>query len=215
MNYVSTRDKSVKVTAATAISQGISSDGGLFVPDEFPKLKNDDFNNLCKLDYIGRAKYILKYFLNDFSDSEITDCVSGAYKNNFDNSNPAPIAVLGENINFLELWHGPTCAFKDLALSLLPYLLTVSSKKVSDGKKNVILVATSGDTGKAALEGFKDVPGTSILVFYPQNGVSDVQKLQMITQTGGNVCVSAVNGNFDDAQTGVKTIFGDKNFADE
>ena len=207
MNYVSTRDKSVKVTAATAISQGISSDGGLFVPDEFPKLKNDDFNKLCKLDYIGRAKYILKYFLNDFTESEITDCVSGAYKNNFDNSNPAPIAVLGENINVLELWHGPTCAFKDLALSLLPYLLTVSSKKVSDGKKTVILVATSGDTGKAALEGFKNVENTEIIVFYPQDGVSPMQKLQMASQEGENVHVCAIKGNFDDAQSAVKKIF--------
>ena len=207
MNYVSTRDKSVKVTAAKAISQGISEEGGLFVPDIFPALGEDDFKKLCGMDYIGRAKYILSGFLNDFTEQEVDYCVKGAYTGSFDNEQPAPISLIGKNANILELWHGPTCAFKDLALQLLPYLLTTSAKKVSGGKKIVILVATSGDTGKAALEGFCDVPNTEIMVFYPSDGVSPMQKLQMDSQKGENVHVCAIKGNFDDAQTGVKKIF--------
>ena len=207
MNYVSTRDKSVKATAAKAIAQGISVEGGLFVPDTFPLFDSKDFEALKKLDYKGRAKYILKEFLNDFSEEEVEYCVNGAYTGSFDNEQPAPIALLGDKANILELWHGPTCAFKDLALQLLPYLLTTSAKKVNDGKKTVILVATSGDTGKAALEGFKDVPDTEIIVFYPSDGVSPMQKLQMDSQKGENVHVCAIKGNFDDAQTGVKKIF--------
>lgn len=209
MNYISTRDKSVKVTAAKAISQGISVEGGLFVPDTFPVLTSEDFKSLCGLDYIGRAKYILGSFLNDFTETEVDYCVKGAYTGSFDNELPAPISLIGENANILELWHGPTCAFKDLALQLLPYLLTTSAKKVSGGKKIVILVATSGDTGKAALEGFCDVENTEIMVFYPSDGVSPMQKLQMDSQKGENVHVCAIKGNFDDAQTGVKKIFTD------
>ncbi len=209
MNYVSTRDKSVKVTAATAIARGISAEGGLFVPDTFKTLTADDFNKLKELDYIGRAKYILSEFLNDFTAEEVDYCVKGAYTGSFDNEQPAPISLLGKNMNILELWHGPTCAFKDLALQLLPYLLTTSAKKTAAGKKTVILVATSGDTGKAALEGFKDVENTEITVFYPSDGVSPMQKLQMDSQKGGNVHVCAIRGNFDDAQTGVKKIFTD------
>ena len=207
MNYISTRDKSVKTTAAGAISQGISVEGGLFVPDTFPVFTKEDFEKLCELSYIDRAKYVLKGFLNDFTEEEIDYCVKGAYTGSFDNEQPAPISLLGENANVLELWHGPTCAFKDLALQLLPYLLTTSAKKVSEGKKIVILVATSGDTGKAALEGFCDVPNTEIMVFYPSDGVSPMQKLQMDSQKGENVHVCAIKGNFDDAQTGVKRIF--------
>ncbi len=209
MNYISTRDKSVKVTAAKAIAQGISVEGGLFVPDCFPTLTADDFKALCQMDYKGRAKYILKSFLNDFTDDEVDYCINGAYTGTFDEEQPAPISLVGKNANILELWHGPTCAFKDLALQLLPYLLTTSAKKVNDGKKTVILVATSGDTGKAALEGFKDVKDTEILVFYPSEGVSPMQKLQMDSQAGENVHVCAIKGNFDDAQTGVKKIFTD------
>lgn len=209
MNYISTRDKSVKVTAAKAIAQGISVEGGLFVPDSFPTFANEDFLKLSKMDYKEKAKYVLKFFLNDFSESEIEYCINGAYTGSFDNEQPAPISLIGENANILELWHGPTCAFKDLALQLLPYLLTTSAKKVNDGKKTVILVATSGDTGKAALEGFKDVDNTEILVFYPSDGVSPMQKLQMDSQKGENVHVCAIKGNFDDAQTGVKRIFTD------
>lgn len=207
MNYISTRDISVKVSAAKAIAQGISTEGGLFVPDTFPLLKDEDFKALKTLDYKGRAKYVLKFFLNDFTEEEIEYCVNGAYTGSFKNEQPAPISIVGKNANILELWHGPTCAFKDLALQLLPYLLTTSAKKVNNGKKTVILVATSGDTGKAALEGFKDVENTEILVFYPSDGVSAMQKLQMASQEGSNVHVCAIKGNFDDAQTGVKQIF--------
>ncbi len=209
MNYISTRDKSVKVTAAKAISQGISDEGGLFVPDTFAALTSEDFKKLCEMDYIGRANYILSGFLNDFTAEEVEYCVKGAYTASFDNEQPAPISLIGKNANILELWHGPTCAFKDLALQVLPYLLTVSAKKVSGGKKIVILVATSGDTGKAALEGFCDVENTEIMVFYPSDGVSPMQKLQMDSQKGENVHVCAIRGNFDDAQTGVKRIFTD------
>ncbi len=209
MNYISTRDKSVKVTAAKAIAQGISVDGGLFVPDCFPTLTADDFKKIAKLDYKSRAKYILKSFLNDFTEEEVDYCINGAYTGTFQDEQPAPISLVGKNANILELWHGPTCAFKDLALQLLPFLLTTSAKKVNGGKKTVILVATSGDTGKAALEGFKDVPDTEIMVFYPSEGVSPMQKLQMNSQKGENVHVCAIKGNFDDAQTGVKKIFTD------
>ena len=209
MNYISTRDKSVKVSAAKAIAQGISEEGGLFVPESFPSFTEKDFEKLTELDYKGRAKYILKLFLDDFTEEEVDYCIEGAYTGSFDDEQPAPFAVLNQNANILELWHGPTCAFKDLALQLLPYLLTTSAKKVNGGKKTVILVATSGDTGKAALEGFKDVPDTEIMVFYPSEGVSPMQKLQMSSQEGANVHVCAIKGNFDDAQTGVKKIFTD------
>lgn len=207
MNYISTRNKNVKVTASQAIAQGISEEGGLFVPDKFPGFTDKDFKELSKLSYVERAKYVLKSFLNDFTETEIDYCVKGAYTGSFDDEQPAPIALLGKNANILELWHGPTCAFKDLALQLLPYLLTTSAKKVSGSKKTVILVATSGDTGKAALEGFCDVENTEIMVFYPSDGVSPMQKLQMDSQKGDNVHVCAIKGNFDDAQTGVKEIF--------
>lgn len=210
MNYVSTRNNKLNATASQAIANGISKEGGLFVPENIPNLCAADFEALCKLDYKGRAKYILKYFLTDFSEEEIDYCVSGAYTASFENDEPAPIAKLGKNINMLELWHGPTCAFKDLALQLLPYLLTTAANKVNFGKETVILVATSGDTGKAALEGFADVENTKIIVFYPSDGVSPMQKLQMDTQVGENVYVCAIKGNFDDAQTGVKKIFTDK-----
>ena len=209
MNYVSTRNNSVKVSSAFAIAHGISAEGGLYVPESIPKLSSEDFLKLSVIDYKGKAEYILKKYLSDFSDEEIAYCVNGAYTGSFDDEKPAAIAQLGNNINILELWHGPTCAFKDLALQLLPYLLTTSTKKISDGKKTVILVATSGDTGKAALEGFKDVENTEIIVFYPSEGVSPMQKLQMDSQKGNNVHVCAIKGNFDDAQTGVKKIFTD------
>ena len=209
MKYVSTRDKSVIVDSAVAIANGISAEGGLFVPESFPKLTDDDFSTLSNLSYVERAKYILKYFLTDFTEEEIDNCVKSAYIGSFDNDIPAPIKKIKNGYNILELWHGPTCAFKDLALQLLPYLLTTSAKKVSGDKKIVILVATSGDTGKAALEGFKDVPNTEIIVFYPSDGVSEIQKLQMSSQKGENVHVCAIYGNFDDAQSGVKKIFTD------
>ncbi len=215
MNYISTRNSQNCVSSAFAIAHGISKEGGLFVPETLPKLTTDDFNKLKSLSYINRAKYILKLFLTDFTDEEIDKCVNGAYSNTFDNDNPAPIKKLGDNINMLELWHGPTSAFKDLALQILPYLLTFSAKKTSDAEKSVILVATSGDTGKAALEGFKDVDGTEIIVFYPCDGVSAMQKLQMASQAGKNVHVYGIKGNFDDAQTAVKKIFTDNDFKEE
>ncbi len=214
MNYISTRNKEIKVSAAQAIAQGISKDGGLFVPESIPVLSTADFAALQKMSYIERAAFVLKQFLTDFTDEEIKYCVEGAYIGTFDNNEPAPVKNIGGNANILELWHGPTCAFKDLALQLLPYLLTTSAKKVSEGKQTVILVATSGDTGKAALEGFCDVENTKIMVFYPNDGVSAMQKLQMDTQKGDNVFVSAINGNFDDAQTGVKNIFTDNAVAE-
>ena len=209
MNYVSTRNNDVKVSSAYAIAHGISVEGGLYVPDSIPTLSKNDFLKLAELDYKSKAEFILKKYLTDFTDEEIKNCVNGAYTGSFDDEKPAAIAQLGEKINILELWHGPTCAFKDLALQLLPYLLTTSTKKVTDGKKTVILVATSGDTGKAALEGFKNVENTEIIVFYPSEGVSPMQKLQMDSQKGNNVHVCAIRGNFDDAQSGVKKIFTD------
>ncbi len=215
MNYTSTRDKNVSVSAEQAIAQGISRDGGLFVPESFPKFEKADFDALCKMSYPERARYVLKFFLPNFTDSELEYCVNGAYVGSFDNDNPAPLKKVDNNKYFLELWHGPTCAFKDLALQLLPYLLTTSVKKTGQDKETVILVATSGDTGKAALEGFADVEGTKIIVFYPSEGVSAMQKLQMNTQKGENVFVSAIKGNFDDAQTGVKKIFTDNEVAEK
>ena len=210
MDYISTRDNSLKVSSAYAIAHGISKEGGLFLPESIEKLNGEDFKLLCDMDYPSRAAFILKKYLTDFSDSEIEYCVKGAYQGSFEDDIPAPISELGESTSMLELWHGPTCAFKDLALQLLPYLMSVASKKMSDGKKTVILVATSGDTGKAALEGFKDVENTEIIVFYPSEGVSPMQKLQMVSQEGKNVHVCGIKGNFDDAQTGVKQIFTDE-----
>lgn len=208
MFYTSTRDKSIKVSAAQAIAQGISEEGGLFVPCELPQFSMDKINSMVSMSYIDRAKTVLREFLTDFSEEELDYCVSGAYSaEKFSSSAIAPTVHIAGNKNILELWHGPTCAFKDMALQLLPYLMTVSAKKTVDGKTIVILVATSGDTGKAALEGFKDVDKTKILVFYPVDGVSPMQKLQMTTQEGENVSVCAINGNFDDAQSAVKSIF--------
>ena len=211
MNYKSTRNNKISVTSAKAIAQGLSDEGGLFVPGSIPKLTKDDIMALCDKSYRDRAYDIFRLFLTDFSDEEIRYCVDGAYSTkNFDSDNISELAHLLEGTYILELWHGPTCAFKDMALQILPYLLSVSAKKVIDGKDIAILVATSGDTGKAALEGFKDVKGTSITVFYPEDGVSDMQKRQMTTQEGANVNVCAVKGNFDDCQNGVKAIFTDE-----
>lgn len=211
MYYTSTRDKSVKVTAAEAIAKGISADGGLFVPTEIPKITSDFVNSLVPMSYIDRAKEVLKLYLTDFTAEELSMCVEGAYMaGKFSSEKVAPLYKLSDSANVLELWRGPTCAFKDMALQLLPYLLTVSAGKTLKDTEIVILVATSGDTGKAALEGFRDVPNTKILVFYPVDGVSPMQKLQMTTQEGSNVSVCAIEGNFDDAQSGVKKIFTDK-----
>ncbi|MCH5323885.1 MAG: threonine synthase [Eubacterium sp.] len=211
MNYKSTRDINVNVTAAGAISKGLSADGGLFVPDSIPQLSKEKLLSMCDMSYADRAYEVFRLFLNDFTDDEIRHCVNSAYSDkNFATENIAELSHLLTGTYMLELWHGPTCAFKDMALQILPFLLTCSAKKTIDGKKIMILVATSGDTGKAALEGFKDVDGTSIMVFYPEDGVSNMQKRQMTTQEGNNVNVCAVVGNFDDCQNGVKAIFTDE-----
>ena len=213
MEYTSTRNDEIKVTSAKAIAQGISDDGGLFVPCELPSITLADIKTLSEKSYPEIANYVLSQYLTDFSEAEIHYCTNGAYESgNFETENVIELASLFDKdfgCYMLELWHGPTCAFKDMALQILPYLLTTSIKKQNIDKKVVILVATSGDTGKAALEGFKDVSGTDILVFYPVDGVSNMQKRQMITQEGDNVGVCAIKGNFDDAQTGVKKIFTD------
>ena len=211
MLYISTRDNSKKITSAEAIARGISSEGGLFVPESFPKYDGVTFEALLLMDYRGRAKKVIGDYLTDFTAEEISDCVEKAYtEEKFGGSNPAPISIVNhgdKKLCLLELFHGPTCAFKDMALQILPHLLTCSLKKTADGKKAVILVATSGDTGKAALEGFSGVKDTEIVVFYPSDGVSPMQKHQMDTTLGDNVNVCAIRGNFDDAQTGVKKIF--------
>lgn len=214
MKYYSTRDKSSTVSAAQAIAQGLASDGGLFVPETIPSVGRPELSSLCYVDYRERAVFIMGKFLEEFSADELRGYVTEAYSENFDHKDIAPTHFLDDNTALLELFHGPTCAFKDMALQMLPRLLTASLAKLGEERRVCILVATSGDTGKAALEGFADVPGTSIVVFYPRDGVSDVQKLQMTTQRGENVYVSSVEGNFDDAQTGVKLIFGDKAFAE-
>ncbi|MBQ3404847.1 MAG: threonine synthase [Oscillospiraceae bacterium] len=210
MRYISTRDKSVKLSAAGAISMGMARDGGLFVPETIPELPTDAIEKMTGMSYPRRAAYIMSMFLDDFSPDEIREYTEKAYGDNFDNVMSAPVKSLDDRTHFLELWHGPTSAFKDMALQILPYLLTASMKKTGERRRVCILVATSGDTGKAALEGFKDVPGTRILVFFPKNGVSDIQELQMTTQQGDNVGVMQVRGNFDDAQTGVKKLFSDE-----
>lgn len=210
MDYISTRDADLKLKSAEAIKKGLSDDGGLFVPSEIPSLSDSELKKMVKMSYIERANLVLKKYLTDFTDKEIAACTKGAYGDgSFNSDKVAPVVKLDDGKYILELWHGPTCAFKDMALQILPHFMTTAMKKTGENKKIVILVATSGDTGKAALEGFKDVEGTEIIVFYPGDGVSDIQKLQMITQEGANVFVSGIDGNFDDAQTGVKQIFTD------
>ncbi|MBO4940664.1 MAG: threonine synthase [Clostridia bacterium] len=211
MQYISTRNSSIKVKSATAIKKGLSDEGGLFVPAEIPQIDLEDIKKLTEKSYTERAVFVLKKYLTDFLVKELRECAENAYGGGkFSGENPAPVVNVGGKYNVLELWHGPTCAFKDMALQILPHFLTKSMQKTGEDKTVVILVATSGDTGKAALEGFKDVAGTKIIVFYPSEGVSNIQKLQMITQEGKNVFVSGIKGNFDDAQSGVKTIFTDK-----
>ena len=216
MYYNSTRNSNCKVTSAQAIAQGISSEGGLFVPESLPKFTLEDISSMVGSSYNEKAKVVLSKFLTDFTEEELNYCVDNAYTDKkFDTENISEIAKVGEKAYLLELWHGPTCAFKDMALQLLPYLLTTSANKTVPDKEIVVLVATSGDTGKAALEGFKDVPKTKMLVFYPEHGVSNMQKLQMTTQEGNNVSVCAIKGNFDDAQSGVKKIFTDPAIIEE
>lgn len=211
MLYVSTRGGGEAVSSAGAIKTGIAPDGGLFVPDSPVRVDRGRMEAMRQMDYCGRAAEVLGLYLTDFTAGEIDRCVRGAYSTPaFDHPEIAPVRELAGGVYILELWHGPTSAFKDMALQILPRFLPLASAKTGEKAEIVILVATSGDTGKAALEGFRDVPGTRIMVFFPDQGVSQVQKFQMVTQEGGNVGVAAVRGNFDDAQNGVKSIFADR-----
>ncbi len=210
MEYVSTRNKGKKVSSAYAIATGIAPDGGLYCPTHFPELTPKDWDALLAADYKGRVALVLGKFLTDFSAEELKNFTEKAYADErWGGPDTAPVVSLAGGKHILELWHGPTCAFKDMALQMLPHLLTASLKKIGETRTACILVATSGDTGTAALNGFADVPGTKIMVYYPVHGVSPMQKLQMVTQPGRNVSVCAVNGNFDDAQSALKRIFTD------
>lgn len=211
--YKSTRDSRLRVKASEAILKGLAPDGGLFVPEKLPVL-DVRMEELKNMSYQETAYAVMKQFLTDFTEEELKDCIARAYDAKFDTEEIAPLAKV-DGSYYLELFHGATIAFKDMALSILPHLMTVSAKKNQVENEIVILTATSGDTGKAALAGFADVKGTRIIVFYPKNGVSKVQELQMVTQKGSNVDVAAIRGNFDDAQNGVKAIFEDREFAQE
>ena len=211
MQYISTRDREQQFSASQAIAKGLAEDGGLLTPVYLPKLPRRALEELKDMSYQQRAVYVMKLFLDEFSVKELTDFANAAYgPEKFDTPAVAPVRALDGNTYCLELWHGPTCAFKDMALQMLPHLLTASLRKQEEEKTVCILVATSGDTGKGALEGFRDVDRTKILVFYPKDGVSAIQELQMVTQEGANVGVCSVVGNFDDAQAGVKRIFSDE-----
>lgn len=212
LQYKSTRSDET-VTASQAILKGLASDGGLFVPTAIPKL-GVSLNELAKMSYKETAYVVMKEFLTDFTEEELRTCIDRAYDNKFDTEEIAPL-VKAEGAYYLELFHGATIAFKDMALSILPHLLTTSAKKNNVKNDIVILTATSGDTGKAALAGFADVPGTKIIVFYPKGGVSPIQEKQMITQKGDNTFVVGIKGNFDQAQSGVKAIFGDRELEKE
>lgn len=213
MKYTSTRGIKQELNSAQAIIKGIADDGGLYVPVSLPKIDSSFLTGLIPLSYQDRAVKVLAKFLVDYSEAELKQCVNNAYDTDkFDTAAIAPLKNIDENTDVLELWHGPTSAFKDMALQLLPQLMSTALKKTGETAEIVILVATSGDTGKAALEGFKDVDQIRMMVFYPQSGVSRIQKMQMVTQKGQNVDVVAVDGNFDDAQTGVKNIFNDEEF---
>lgn len=209
--YQSTRSNSEKVTASQAILKGLADDGGLFVPDSIPSL-DVPLDKLSFLTYQETAYEVMKLYFDDFTEDELRSCIRGAYDDKFDTGEIAPL-VKKEGVFYLELFHGKTIAFKDMALSILPYLMTTSAKKNGVTNEIVILTATSGDTGKAALAGFADVPGTSIIVFYPKDGVSPIQEKQMLTQKGANTNVVGIVGNFDDAQTGVKKMFGSRELA--
>lgn len=217
MSFYSTRDveKRHPVTASQAIKQGLCDDGGLFMPDRLPQYTPERIREFLPMSYPERAAAILSDFLDDYTYDELYTAACAAYSDEKFVGGATDIAALGEHQRVLELWHGPTCAFKDMALQIMPHLLTLALRKNGEARTALILVATSGDTGKAALEGYRDVDGVKITVFYPEDGVSRIQKLQMASQLGENVYVCAIRGNFDDAQTGVKTIFSDKEFAAE
>ncbi len=207
LTYQSTRGGQSGVTASQAILQGLAADGGLFMPTELPRL-DVSLEQLASMTYQETAYEVMKLFLTDYTEEELKDCIAKAYDSKFDTEEIAPLAK-ADGAYFLELYHGSTIAFKDMALSILPHLMTAAARKNHANKEIVILTATSGDTGKAAMAGFADVPGTRIIVFYPKGGVSRIQELQMRTQKGANTNVVAIKGNFDDAQTGVKKLFGD------
>ena len=218
MNYISTRGKikaENSVSSMFAIKTGLAEDGGLFVPESIPALTSADVEKLCPLDYPHRAAEILSMFLTDYDKSYLLESAEKAYAPEKFIGGAAPLTKLGDNSYVLELWHGPTCAFKDMALQIMPRLLTGALNGTKEDRCAFILVATSGDTGKAALEGYKDIDKIKIMVYYPEDGVSRVQKLQMATQTGDNVNVCSIIGNFDDAQNGVKKIFSDREFAEK
>lgn len=213
MQFIGTRTGAAgAVSASRAILRGLAESGGLYVPERFPSFSLSDIDGMREMTYAQRAVRVLRAFLEDFSEEELQAAVGAAY-GSFDDPRVAPLRPVREGVSALELYHGPTLAFKDMALQLLPHLMTLSMKKNAEAREVFILVATSGDTGKAALAGFADVPGTRCAVFYPQAGVSEAQRLQMVTQRGDNTHVIAVRGNFDDAQTGVKRIFADADFA--
>jgi threonine synthase len=203
------------VTVGEAFLNGLAPDGGLFLPESFPVAPETLVKTITDWNYQELASVILGLFLTDYTRQELAACIKKAYGEQFDTPAVTPVAMVGENLGFLELWHGPTCAFKDLALQLLPHLLGVAAEKSQRRQELVLLVATSGDTGKAALEGFRDVPGTKVIVFFPEDGVSTVQKRQMITQEGRNTFVVGVRGNFDQAQAGVKALLADGRFREE
>lgn len=211
IKYQSTRSKGTEVTASQAILKGLAEDGGLFVPNQIPKL-DLPLAKIAELSYQETAYEVMKLFFTDFTEEELKNCISHAYDSKFDTQEIAPL-VEKDGSYYLELFHGATIAFKDMALSILPHLLTTSARKNHISNEIVILTATSGDTGKAALAGFADVEGTSIIVFYPKNGVSAIQERQMITQKGNNTKVVGITGNFDDAQSGVKAMFNNKDLA--
>ncbi len=213
MKYISTRDKAFAVSGSEAIVKGISREGGLFVPETFPQLDKEKLIELAEQSYEERAAYIMSLYLKDFSYDELLRYANEAYER-FD-GDPCPLVNIDEDLYILELWHGPTYAFKDVALTILPKLMAAAKAKLGKKEKTLILVATSGDTGKAALEGFKDAEGAEIMVFYPDEGVSLMQQLQMSTQRGGNVYVGALRGNFDDAQSAIKEIFANNDIAAE
>jgi len=215
MEFCSTRDKKLNVSAAVAILSGLAPDGGLFVPTSLLSFSLAEVTAMSEMDYRACALTVLQKFLPGFSADELSSYIQKAYGDNFDTADPAPLHDLGDNLYTLELFHGPTCAFKDFALQMLPHLLASAAKKCATNKKIAILTATSGDTGKAAMEGYANVPGTCICVFYPNGGTSEIQRLQMATQKGDNVNVLAVRGNFDDTQNGVKEIFSDKALEEE
>ena len=211
--YTSTRNANEKVTASQAILKGLAEDGGLFVPEQLPTL-DKTVDELAGMTYQETAYEVMKKFLTDFTEEELKNCINAAYDSKFDTEEIAPL-VQADGAYYLELFHGSTIAFKDMALSILPHLMITSARKNQVKNDIVILTATSGDTGKAALAGFADVKGTKIIVFYPKNGVSPIQEKQMVTQKGDNTFVVGIHGNFDQAQTGVKKIFGYKEMASE